>query len=132
MTQENNNVYLNLRFYHSFPGTKTYRLKEYLKKKYGSIQYLPEWWKEESLLKNGPYCVRSSSELSLTKSIKLYTKICKEINNIQIKKKEVDPKKNFFDILKLNGEMNMLEKRKDEKLNFIQRYQLEKTIPLQI
>ncbi len=76
--------YFNIRFYHHFPGTVLYNKSNEFEKNYGTKIYFPEWWKNESLLKLGAYCVRPSRTLSLKESIDIYTERYIKLNELAL------------------------------------------------
>jgi len=124
---------LNLRLFHNFPGTELYRNIESFHEVYGTKVYPPsiEWWKKEqkNVLKFAPYCVRSSSELSLKKSIKNYTERYKKLIQIGIdnfrEKRSTQKEGIVIKILSLKKYIENLEKRSEELLNFLSENNIE-------
>ena len=119
-------TYLNIRFYHHFPGTKVYNQFEYFKEKYGSYSYFPGWWKREEFLKNGPYCVRPSFNLSLMESIDLYTDLYKNLEIVNLGKIKKNKPLNLFQrALMIKKELKGLEQKRETRRNFIREKGIE-------
>lgn len=116
----------NIRYYHHFPGTRIYNNIEHFKQKYGCVDYFPIWWENEKLLRNAPYCIRPSSELSLRKSIEKYTDFNHKLNytNINILKKH-KPENFFQKILLIKKGINTTNQLKNRLLTFLDEYRIE-------
>ena len=110
----NNTVNFEIIFYHQFPGNRIYHGLDYYNKKYGTIIYFPEWWKEFSSLKLGAFCVKPSYELSLEKSINIYSDNRIELYKLQYKKRE---KRIFYEFI---GNITTIEKQRKELLKFME------------
>ena len=112
-------AFMNIRFYHHFPGTILYNNYPYFKNKYGTVVYFPEWWKDENQLMLGSYCVKPSSELSFPDSFKLYTESYKQLEHINLKKLKITkPMGLLLKAMRIKEQIENLEKRKIEALNF--------------
>jgi len=123
---KNNNLYFSIRYYHHFPGTIIYNNSNYYNKKYGTEIYFPEWWKNENLLKYGPYLVKASYFLDLNEIINLYTSFCKELNNINIENlKENKPENYKIKILGILKQIKSIESLKQGLLDFVKECKLE-------
>ncbi len=116
----------NVRYYHHFPGTRVYNDIGYFRKKYGCIDYFPIWWENEKLLRNGPYCIKPSYELSLRESIKNYTEINTELSNININiLKKCKPKNYFLKIMNIKKGIKRIYQLKERLFNFLDVNQIE-------
>jgi len=119
-------TYLNLRFYHHFPGTKVFNQFDYFNEKFGSISYFPEWWKREETLKNGPYCIRPSVDLSLRESINLFTEFYKNLEMINLENIKKNKTPNSFQrALMIKKEIKGLEQKRDTQMNFLSEKKIE-------
>lgn len=126
-----NNVYFNIRYYHHFPFSELYNNISYFKKHYGAFAYPPsiEWWASTNLKvqKYGPYCLKPSQELSLRKSLKLYTEKYISLIQIEIDKLKQSKDKNIIvKALMLKKEITSLIKNRDELLKFLDENNVEK------
>jgi hypothetical protein len=118
----------NIRYYHHFPGTRLYNEFRNFKQEYGCIDYFPIWWEDEKLLRDAPYCIRPSSELSLRDSINKYTEINNELSNINIKMlKEHDPMNHFPKMLMIKKGITRNNQLEERLLKFLDDYQIEST-----
>ena len=103
-----------------------YKRQEHFKQKYGCIDYFPIWWENEKLLRNAPYCIRPSSELSLRESIKNYTEINNELSNINIKMlKKYKPENNFPKLVMIKKGINRINQLEERLLKFLDDYRIE-------
>ncbi|MFX1238145.1 MAG: B12-binding domain-containing radical SAM protein [Promethearchaeota archaeon] len=120
------NTTLNIRFYNHFPGSHVYNNFDYYDIKYGSIAYYPEWFKNEQLLKAGPYCVRPSTGLSLRKSFMIFTERYKnlleisKINKVRNKELILIPY-----IIHLQQQIKTLEINKNNFFYFLDQKEIE-------
>jgi len=116
----------NIRYYHHFPGTRVYNNVEYFKQKYGSNDYFPIWWENEKLLRNAPYCIRPSFELSLRESIKNYTDFNLKLSNINIQMlKEHKPENYFQKMVMVKRGTHTINQLKERLFNFLDDYEIE-------
>ncbi len=121
-------VFLNIRFYHHFPGTRIYNNGEEFFKNYGMVVYLPEWWKNKTFLHYGAYCVRPSRELNLKESIEIYTERYKKLINTKFTKFSNDKSYNVLQkAILLKSEIKSLEKKRNSLLDFIMENKIEES-----
>ncbi|MHA1292640.1 MAG: B12-binding domain-containing radical SAM protein [Promethearchaeota archaeon] len=121
-----NSVYLNIRFYHHFPGTKLHNNFNFFEKKYGAIAYYPEWWRYEDLLKYGAYCIRPSFNLSLRESIEIYTESYKTLEKSNLYKlKEKKPPNLLKQAILIKNEINTLNQKREHLFTFLNENKIE-------
>ncbi len=119
---------LNIRFYHHFPGTHIYNNFNYFHEQFGSYVYYPEWFKKESLLRNGPTCVRPSINYSLRESFVQYTeRYINLLNNSRNLKMSNRSKLSFFELLNIKTQIKTLIRKKKSILNFLNHNGIEMT-----
>ena len=116
----------NIRYYHHYPGTRVYNNIKDFNENYGTYVYFPNWWENEKLLKNAPYCIRASSELSLRESIKKYTEVTNKLSNFNLEMlKEYKPENYFQKIIIIKKGIKTIELLKNRLLNFLNEYRIE-------
>ena len=131
ISKENvNNCYFNIRYYHHFPFTELYNNNFYFKEHYGTHAYRPsiDWWSSTILemQRYGPYCVKPSFELTLRKSIEMYTEHFANLNRVKIEKlKESKPNDIIVKALMLKKEIANLIKKRDDIFKFLDENNIE-------
>ncbi len=129
IAQDNSDlVHLNLRYYHHFPGTRAYNNIDVFNKRFGSITYFPGWWKDEKLLKFGPYGIRPSKELSLRESIDMYTDLCKNLELVKLGRVKTLKLNNLFPrILLIKKDIKSIKNLRESMINFLDKNHVEDT-----
>ncbi|MHA1150886.1 MAG: B12-binding domain-containing radical SAM protein [Promethearchaeota archaeon] len=118
--EDKNNIFdLNLRLFHNFPGNWVYNNMDYFKERYGSIFYIPQWWKDETIMRAAPYIIKPSKTLSFLDSLNNYITSYKEIQEIKIQNcKENKPRGYFQNIIKLKNSITILDNLHSDLSNF--------------
>ena len=117
---------INIRYYHSFPGTNLYNQRNFYKDSFGTEIHFEEWWKNIELLKYGPFCVKPSKDLTIHDSFNIYTDHYKEllvIGKNSIKNKNISNK--FPLLITIKEQIKTLENKREEFFRFLQRYEIE-------
>ena len=132
MDEQIDKIYLNIRYYHNYPGTFVYNNINHFNEKYGTKAYplSINWWRSTNLeiQKYGPFCVRPSKKLSLRQSIDRFFGNYFKLNEINIKKlknNKLDNKSYIQKILTIKKTNYRLEKLNNEITNFLNVNQIE-------
>ncbi|MBY9007085.1 MAG: radical SAM protein [Candidatus Lokiarchaeota archaeon] len=127
-------TYLNVRYYHHFPGTYIYNNPSEFNEKYGTKFYpiSKNWWKSNDLKtqKIASICVKPSNTLSLRKSIEKFTENYLKINKLNLEKLKKTTTDNISSIQKaliLKKTNNKIINMEKEYINFLDMNQIEAT-----
>ncbi len=125
-------IYLNIRYYHHYPGTYIYNHQNEFKERYGTIFYpiSKDWWNSNniSVQRFAPMCIKPSTKLSLRTSINTFIEKYLRLNKYnleKLKKNKLDPfalLQKAIIIKKTNSKLIGLA---NEYLNFLDFFKVE-------